>query len=105
MILRIALGLSVFALGIFAAAPDTAAQDAAHCLPHAEMLKHLSSQFKEKPVAIGLGDNGTVLEVFAAADGATWTALVTRTNGMSCVVMSGDNWQYAPPQTLAHLPL
>ncbi len=105
MLMRIALGLSTLTLGILAAAPDTAAQNAAHCLPHAEMLKHLSAQFKEKPVAVGLGDNGALLEVFAAADGATWTALVTRPNGLSCVVMSGDNWQYSPPQTLARFPL
>ena len=105
MLLRSALGLSVIGLVTIAAARDAAAQNAGRCLPHAEMLKHLASQFKERPVAVGVGANGAILEVFATIDGATWTALVTRPNGLSCVVMSGDTWQYSPPQTLARLPI
>ena len=56
------------------------------------------------PVSLDVGtDNGALLELFATADGATWTALVTRANGMSCVVMNGDSWQYTPPHTLARM--
>lgn len=91
--------LAVAALGFSA---EAAAQSPSRCGPRAEMLKQLSAQYKEVPVAMGLADNGGgVLEVLASHDGATWTALVTRTTGVSCLVMSGENWQTTPPQTLA----
>jgi hypothetical protein len=105
MSLRIGLGLSLIGLVSIGMSFNVAAQQNGRCLPHDEMLKHLSQQFKEKPVAMGVSDNGSLLELFATPDGATWTALVTRPNGVSCVVMSGDTWQYTPPQTLANLPL
>ena len=75
MLVRIAIAVCVSAL---VAAPAAAQQmniNPARCLPHDEMLKHLSSQHHEKPVAVGVGDNGALLELFATADGATWTAL------------------------------
>jgi hypothetical protein len=71
------------------------AQD--RCLPRHEMLKHLSAQFKETPVAIGLVDDATALEILTTADGKTWTAVLTRSNGLTCVVASGESWNYAAP--------
>lgn len=97
MVSRIVLGPSIAAATAFAAQ----AEPVNKCMPRPEMLKQLAAIYKEAPVALGVSDNGAVLEVLASRDGATWTAVVTRANGVSCVVMSGDNWESARPQTLA----
>lgn len=101
MVLRITSSLLIAAAASFGTVAAAKAEAVNKCMPRSEMLKQLSSLYKEAPVAVGVGDNGAVLEVLASHDGATWTAVVTRTNGVSCVVMSGDSWQISPPQTLA----
>jgi hypothetical protein len=61
-----------------------------------DVLKQLSSQFEENPVAMGLATDGSVVEVLAASSGS-WTILVTKPTGVSCVVASGEAWDHVPP--------
>ena len=63
------------------------------CSPRTDVLTQLSSKFKEAPVAIGLANNGGLLEVLTAGDGATWTIIITMPNGVSCLVAAGESWQ------------
>lgn len=61
-----------------------------------DVLKQLSSQFKENPVTMGLATDGSVVEVLAASLGS-WTILVTKPTGVSGVVVSGEAWDHVPP--------
>jgi hypothetical protein len=63
------------------------------CSPRADVLSQLSTKFKESPVAIGLANNGGLLEVLTEKDGATWTIIITMPNGVSCLVAAGEDWQ------------
>ncbi|MBB6409257.1 hypothetical protein [Mesorhizobium sangaii] len=63
------------------------------CAPRPELLKQLSSRFKEAPVALGLAKNGSVIEVLTSDDGETWTILISQPNGPSCLVASGEGWE------------
>ena len=62
------------------------------CADRAEFLKHLSANYKEAPVAMGLTANGGLLEVVASKNGS-WTIIMTMPNGMSCGVASGMSWE------------
>ena len=62
------------------------------CADRSEFLNHLSSNYREAPVAMGLTANGGLLEVVASKDGS-WTIIVTMPNGMSCGVASGMSWE------------
>ena len=53
----------------------------------------LRERFAEIPSFIGLVENGAVLEVFTSNDGATWTIVVTKPDGMSSVVAAGEFWE------------
>ena len=75
-----------------------AASAEAVCGNRADVLDQLAGRWSEAPVAMGLKDDGSVLEIVAAADGATWTALVTFPNGSSCVVATGERWESTPPR-------
>jgi hypothetical protein len=66
------------------------------CVKRADLAKHLESKYQEAPSAVGLSDNGSLLEVFSSADGSTWTVTVTMPNGISCMVATGQQWQDIP---------
>ena len=75
------------------------------CLPHEEAIARLQRDYGETAQGLGLGNRGqSVVELFTSRTGS-WTILVTRTNGLSCITASGENWtpteteipQMAPP--------
>jgi hypothetical protein len=66
------------------------------CVKRADLLKHLEAKYHEAPAAVGIADNGALLEVFASKSGETWTVTVTMPNGISCMVASGQQWQDVP---------
>ena len=87
---------SLVALSAFAAVHPASGETI--CGKRADVLSQLSGRWSEAPVAMGLKDDGSVLEIVAAADGATWTVLVTYPSGSSCVVATGERWENAPPR-------
>ena len=69
-----------------------AAAQRAVCLEHDKLAKTLDGRYSEKPVAAGLDSAGKLLEIFASADGATWTVIMTSPEGTSCVIAAGEQW-------------
>ena len=66
------------------------------CVKRADLIKHLEAKYHEAPSAVGLADNGALLEVFSSKSGETWTVTVTMPNGISCMVATGQQWQDVP---------
>lgn len=66
------------------------------CVKRADLIKHLEAKYHEAPSAVGIADNGALLEVFSSKSGETWTVTVTMPNGISCMVASGQQWQDVP---------
>lgn len=62
------------------------------CGPRGEFLRQLARNYGEAPVAAGLVSNGAVLEVLASESGS-WTIILTRADGKSCVVAAGSSWE------------
>lgn len=54
------------------------------------MAETLVERYHEVRIASGLEKNGHLIEVFASADGQTWTILATQTNDKSCVLAVGE---------------
>ena len=77
---------------IYPFSPATAQQA---CGKRDTFMVKLEENFAERPIAMGLTDKGSVLEVFASKSGS-WTFLVTMPNGMTCVVASGQRWVNLP---------
>ena len=69
------------------------------CGERNKFLDHLSRGYSEAPAAMGLVSNGAVLEVLVSTNG-TWTIIVTRPDGMSCVVAAGEAWEDVPKVAL-----
>ena len=62
------------------------------CTPRDVLVRQLGADYAETAVARGLSHQGMVIEVFSSGDGSTWTIVVTRPNGASCVVAAGEAW-------------
>ena len=78
---------------LLSAAPANAQQV---CLLHGTAVAQLASQHSEQVLGRGLiRDGKTVVEIFVSEAG-TWTAVVTDTQGRSCVVASGVSWTRVP---------
>ncbi len=69
------------------------------CGDRNKSLNHLSQSYKEAPAALGLVSIGTVLEVLVSK-GGTWTIIVTRPGGLSCIVAAGEAWEDLPKLAL-----
>ncbi len=72
------------------AAPSLAAPP---CNERASVLELLTGKYAERPVAIGMANNGGVVEVLSRADGRTWSIIITLPNGMSCMLAAGEEWE------------
>lgn len=65
-------------------------------MPRDQLVKLLDSRYAEVPVAIGIAQNGGLIEVFTSPGGATWTIILTMPNGHSRVIGWGENWTTIP---------
>ena len=75
------------------AAAGAAGSQALVCNKRSEIMKNLSAKYKEVPAALGMASSGGVLEVMASKGGDTWTVLLTKPDGTSCLVATGNSWE------------
>ena len=68
---------------------------AASCGPHKAMVEVLSAKYSEAPHAMGTVHDDKLVELFVSAKGS-WTILVTRPNGSSCIIAAGQDWEFVP---------
>ncbi len=62
------------------------------CMPHDDFRVELQRNFSEAPVAIGIANNGALIELYAKRDKSSWTLIMTRPGGLSCVLVAGEEW-------------
>jgi hypothetical protein len=58
------------------------------------LVEKLSNEFQENQAAVGMLHDTAILEVFVSEQGS-WTILATGTDGQSCVLAAGKNWETA----------
>jgi hypothetical protein len=88
---RLFSGLLMTGLLSLGSTPGSA-QSPAACGDRGHIAEKLDNGYSEKPVAMGLSTDGAVVEVFASNDGS-FTIIVTRPNGLSCILVTGESWE------------
>jgi hypothetical protein len=89
----LALGLALGSLATFI----HGAQAAIQCGPRDKIAAVLGQRFQENRQALGLSGQSAVIELFVSMAGS-WTMTSTNTNGLTCIVATGEAWQAAPKQ-------
>ena len=75
----------------------TPAQAEPKCFDHGKILSQFASVYREAPVAGGLTADGRLIEVLSSDNGHTWTLIVSKPDGESCVIMAGEGWRKMNP--------
>ena len=81
-------------IGMVGAVPTTSAvaEGGPPCGPRKALTKKLEQAYGETRQGVGLTGGQALFEVWASETG-TWTLLLTRPDGRSCVMAVGENWQ------------
>ena len=66
------------------------------CTKRGDVVAHLGKKYSEAPVAMGLANNGGVIEVLSSKTGESWTIIITMPNGTACMIAAGENWEAIP---------
>ncbi|MBT8411243.1 MAG: hypothetical protein KJP02_05540 [Octadecabacter sp.] len=84
--------LALASLTALAFASGTHAQSR-NCADRDRIVDRLASGYGETRQSVGLGSDNTLVEVFASLETGTWTIVITRAGGPSCLVASGQAYQ------------
>lgn len=85
---------SLFALAtIVGCSGSMATAQTQNCAEHEVVTERLATHYGEHRVAVALGGDNSVLEVFTSVETGTWTIAVTRAGGLTCLVAAGDNFE------------
>jgi hypothetical protein len=85
--------MAAAALAIGIPAADAAAQS---CADRETLVAQLGQNYQERLAAAGLYDPTHLVELFVSEDGGTWTLLLSRADGVTCVMSSGQAWSDYP---------
>ena len=88
--LAICVGILIFMLASIARA------EGAHCATHDQISKGLSEQYKESNIGMGVVSATAMIEIYISK-AVTFTVVRTQTDGMSCIVYAGNDWQSMKP--------
>ena len=77
--------------GLAATAPPAHAQST-NCAARDVVVERLESKFGETPTGRGLRSATQMVEIWSSAETGSWSILVTRADGVTCLMASGDNW-------------
>ncbi|MCB2100994.1 MAG: hypothetical protein KDE22_09005 [Rhodobacterales bacterium] len=70
------------------------------CGDRDELMDRLYRIYAESPTGAGLVDSGSLVEIVATPGGRTWTLVLTRADGTSCVIAAGEYWVRRPSPDL-----
>ena len=83
---------SVLLLGAVAQAPPANAQMQMTCLDREMLIQKLETRYNESLNGAGLQGPKSILEIWSSEDSGSFTILITKPDGKSCIVASGLNW-------------
>ena len=89
----IILSTLILIAGSFAHPPAALAQPV--CGSHQSIAENLKKSYTETPVSMGITSGSGIIEAFSSPKG-TWTLVITQSNGVSCLIAAGQDWEELP---------
>lgn len=74
------------------APPEVAHAQAMTCLPRAALVERLEARYKEHLAGGGLQNPRRILGIWASEETGGFTVFITRPDGVSCIVATGQHW-------------
>jgi hypothetical protein len=73
--------------------PSALLAQQSNCADRQHVVNKLESGYGEAFAGGGLQNSDRVFEVWFSQDKGTWTILMTRADGKTCIMASGTNWR------------
>ena len=80
-------------LAVLAGTPRAEAEEPRPCAERAEVVERLAERFGETLRSVGLHGGDAVVEVYSSEATGTWTILMTRPDGITCLLAAGERWE------------
>lgn len=77
--------------GVAAIGPPAHAQSN-NCAARDVVVERLEGKFGETPSGRGLRSSTQMVEIWSSAETGSWSIVVTRADGVACLMASGENW-------------
>ncbi len=90
---RVILALSLGFAGLILATQPSQADTGPQCANRPQVIDILSRKYGETRRSIGIAANNTVMEIFASTETGTWTIAVTRPDGLTCLMATGQGYE------------
>ena len=88
------LFLMSFGIGAMMLAANDANAQARNCADRAQIVERLAQSYGESRQSVGLASDNALVEVFASSETGSWTIVITRPGGPSCLVAAGQSFQH-----------
>lgn len=89
----LALGLAVSTILLAVQPMFGQSQPSQNCAPHASMVAQLVEKYGETRQSIGLTSGNQLVELFASSETGSWSIIVTRPTGMTCILAAGQAFE------------
>jgi hypothetical protein len=80
-------------VAVLAGTPPAEAADGQPCAERAEVVRRLAERFGETLRSVGLHRDDAVVEIYSSEATGTWTILMTRPDGVTCLLAAGQRWE------------
>ena len=75
------------------ATPYAEAQGRPACAERGRVVERLAQAYGETLHSMGLRKDNELMEIFASDQTGSWTILMTKTDGTSCLLAAGKAWE------------
>jgi len=62
------------------------------CAPREGFVQQLLGKYQEAPQAMGVSNTGFLMELFASEHTGSWTIMLTRPDGQTCIIYAGQGY-------------
>ena len=88
--MKITTLLGVLTLSAAFSCSPAFAQTSNNCGPREGVVEWLFDRHSETRQSLGIAANGNLVETFASSETGSWTIVVTKTDGIACLLASGQ---------------
>lgn len=68
------------------------------CAERDSIIDKLKNKYGEAERGMGLSGSEAMIEIWSSEKTGTWTIVMTRPDGVSCVMAAGDSWTHVPEE-------
>lgn len=92
---RLLIGVA-YAVAMTSVAHAQGAAETSVCGTRTDVVKKLAAKFGELQQGAGLINKNRVLELWLSEETGSWTILMTRADGKTCIMAAGEHWKDQP---------